>query len=145
MANLTDRLDIISNHSYGVYEYARTSYDHRYYHIKTNIPHQSYVMAKIEFKGYCYGNNQLIDCWWTFYTYEYFVPHNQGYLTGGMIPVASYKSSDNYVCVYGDLGTNTGDVFFNVNIITANPTGSGSAVNTTVLSAASTASSGSYY
>lgn len=144
MANLTDRLDIISNHSYGVYEYARTSYDHRYYHIKTSITHQSYLMTRIEFKGYCYGNNQFIDCWWTFYPYDYFIAHNQGYLTGGMIPVTSYKSSDNYVCVYGDLGSNTGDVFFNVNIITANPT-SGGAVNTTVLSAASTASSGTYY
>ena len=70
-----------------------------YYHMKTNISHQTYVMIMIEAVGYNYGTSLPIRCAWNFYTYDYFFGAVQNSSYNGASAHSHYVSSDNKVVI----------------------------------------------
>jgi len=115
-----------------------------YYHFKTNVPLNSYIMCMVEAVGYSYGARVPIRCAWTFYAYQYFGPGNglQNSNYTGLTANGIYLSSDNYYCIRANTssGYYTG---FVLNAYTLNPTGAG--FETRILAATANTNSGNAY
>lgn len=69
-----------------------------YVHIKTSIPHQSYVMPMIELIGYNYGVAAPIRMAFVIYTYDYLISNYENAYSG-VVGNGTYISSDGYVCL----------------------------------------------
>jgi hypothetical protein len=72
-----------------------------YIHMKTNVPHQSYVMIMIEAVGYNYGTAAPLRCAWNIYSYTYQIGNVQNTAYNGMSAHSIYISSDNYYVIVG--------------------------------------------
>lgn len=95
-----------------------------YFHFKTNISLNSYIMCMIEAVGHCYGNNLPIRCAWCFYGYSTLV--NQGVMNtnyNGLAADHVYVAADNSICIRG-----VGNAYYTGFVLDAycvNPTGAG--------------------
>ena len=83
---------------YGIYTTCNTS-SVTYYHMKTNIPHQSYVMIMLEAVGYNYSYNGPVRCAWNIYSYSYQISNVQNSAYNGASAYSVYISSDNYYVI----------------------------------------------
>lgn len=84
-----------------------TTASYNYVHIKTNIPHQSYIMPMIELIGYSYGTANPIRMAFVIYTYSYLIS-NWELAYYGLYGNGVYVSSDGYIC----LRAYTGSTYF---------------------------------
>jgi hypothetical protein len=71
---------------------------YNYVHIKTSIPHQSYVMPMIELIGYNYGTAAPIRMAFVIYSYSYQISNWENAYSG-LVGNGAYISSDNYYCL----------------------------------------------
>lgn len=85
-----------------------TDYWYTYIHIKTNIPHQSYIMPMIELIGYNYGVAAPIRMAFVIYTYSYLISNWQNTDYNGVSGNGVYISLDNYIC----LRVNAGSMYY---------------------------------
>lgn len=113
----------------------------QYIHMKTNIPHQSYVMIMIEAVGYNYGTAAPIRCAWNFYTYTSFFGSLQTSAYNGMSAHSHYISSDSKVVIVG-YASSLYYCGFTLNVY--NTAGNGYGYETSIISSVQT-SSASYY
>lgn len=84
-----------------------TTDSYNYVHIKTSIPHQSYVMPMIELIGFSYGTAQPIRMAFVIYSYSYQISNWENAYPG-LVGNGVYLSSDNYYC----LRLYTGSTYF---------------------------------
>lgn len=116
-----------------------------YFHFKTNIAKESYVMFFLEAVGYAYGAQAPVLCDWVGYAYTgttWLVNTNTHTRYTGMTAHGLYQSSDNYVCIRGYCATPY-FLAFNLNAITPCPTGNSFRV--AITASVATSNSTNYY
>lgn len=79
----------------GIASYWDFGYGGNYVHIKTTIPHESYIMPMIELIGYNYGTAAPIRMAFVIYSYFYMIYSWQNAYSG-VTGDGVYLSSDNY-------------------------------------------------
>lgn len=146
MANLQSSTGIYPENGgylqqYSIFNVANLSSSGQYIHMKTNVPHQSYLMIMIEAVGYNYGTAAPIRCSWNFYTYDYFFGEKQTSVYNGLTAHSHYISSDNKVVIVG-YASSLYYCGFTLNAY--NTAGAGFGYNTSIISSIQT-SSASYY
>lgn len=112
-----------------------------YIHMKTNIPHQSYVMIMIEAVGYNYGAAAPLRCAWNIYSYAYQISNVQNTAYNGMSANNIYISSDNYYVI---VGYSPSLYYCGFTLNAYNTAGNGYGFNTSIISSVQSGSS-TYY
>ncbi len=147
MANLNSSTGIYPENSgylqqYNIFSVANlSSGGGGYIHMKTNIPHQSYVMIMLEAVGYNYGVGLPLRCAWNIYSYTYQISNVQNTAYNGLSAHSVYISSDNYYVIVG-YASSLYYCGFTVNVY--NTAGNGYGFITSITSSVQT-SSASYY
>lgn len=151
MANFNNRVHIYSSGNYGgasglttlgFYNFGATSYTGAYYHFKTNLTLNTYVMSRVEAIGHAYAMGAPIRCAWVWYSYVYLTSVGGYNIYTGMTASNVYMSSDGYICFTGYISS-PGDVSFTLNCTHACPTGHSYPLEITAVNQNSI--SGAYY
>jgi len=141
MANLLAGTRIGTGVFYDFYQHRFYGGDN-YFHYKTNIATNTYIMGMVEAIGYAYGADKPIRAAWVFYAYTTYIA-NPGTATlySGLTAHGVYLSSDNYVCLRANASSYFSGWSFNSYCL--NPTGAGTQISFQAVSQNS--NSGNYY
>jgi hypothetical protein len=151
MANFYGRVHLYNSNNYGgasglqtlgFYNFGATSYSGAYYHFKTNLTLNTFVMSRVEAIGHAYAKAAPIRCAWVWYTFSYLTSVGLSNIYTGMDAQNVYMSADGYVCFTGYISS-PGDVSFTLNCVHANPTGHSYPLEITAVNQNSV--SGNYY
>ena len=110
----------------GIYNFTTTSSSGgNYYHFKSNVALNTYIMTYLEVVGHNYTLAVPIRAAFVSYSYTYLIAGVQNYHTGGATADGVYLASDNYLVYRVAVPSTTTDMSFTFNSIHANPTGYG--------------------
>lgn len=127
----------------GMFNCEAQSYSGAYYHFKTNLVLNTFVMSQVTAIGHAYAKSALIHCTWNWYSYDTTLIYTgMQNVYSGMTGNSIYMSADGHVCFSGYIST-PGDVFFTLNTTHACPAGVGYPLK--ILTWSQTSSSGNAF